>query len=73
VKTFLLLAGGRIHTLPDHPATNTIIMLMCRGDGFGLMLAVTDVCPKKALTLLTVKYVVFTHQQCHRTHADLPN
>lgn len=58
LKTFLFL--GMMHTVPEHPTASTGSRLVCSRGGFAPIFAVTDVCPRKALMLLTVMYVPLT-------------
>lgn len=60
LKTFVVLAVGTVHAVPEHPAASTRSGLVCSREGFAPMFAITDVCPKKAPMLLTVMYVPLT-------------
>lgn len=48
LKTFVVLAVGMVHTVPEHPTASTRSGLVCSREGFAPMFAITDVCPKKA-------------------------
>lgn len=60
LKSFPLLAVGMMLAAPGHPTASTRSGLVCSREGFAPMFAATDVCPKKALMLLTVMYVPLT-------------